>query len=622
MNYLEDKRVCEVIISKTDKTPLGKCILGADGSLISKDPETPDWLIRKIKAYERSLPCISGTWEEVISSPDGSVSRHIKAEKYIDITMGGMLEHNAKAYPDREAIVDATTDTRITNLSLLKQADYMSRHFMDLGLVKGDTVAVIMKNSSYHFAAKYGAIGCGAVIVNISPYEKPISMEHLLNMTEAKMVVVRSDEIMQILIDICPELKTCEPGKLLADRLPNLRTVLYAGEGHPPGVFYMKDLIKQEPETTTEELQIRKKSIKARDVATIIHTSGTTGMSKGVMLKHSAIAENALQHVYALKLTGEDRIFLPVPMFHAFGAIGSAVSSMIAGATAVCLHRPKVPDVLKAISKEKCTVVMSVPSFFISLVDEVKAENFDTSKLYLRMCVMAGAQCTEKNIRDTREILGIKEILVMYGMTEAGPGVCSTVASDPDEVKCQTVGKPWPGTEVKLFDCEVDEHGMKKGEICVRGYNVMKGYYRDPASTAKVIDKDGWLHTGDIGSIREDGNLMIVGRIKDIIIRNGENISPREVEDVLEMYPAVHEAIVVGAHDERSGEAVYAYVTVKEGFEFSEQAVREFCQGKISKLKIPERVIAVEDFPKSPTGKILRKELRKMADEDHSSQAF
>ena len=617
-NYLEDRRVCEVTISRAGKNPVGKCLLAASGALISKDPETPDWLIKKIQSYVKSLPVVSGTWEGEILSRDGGDSYYVHALKYIDVTMGQMLEHNAMVSPDKDAIIDATSGVRFTNKQLLEQADTMSRHLMDLGLVKGDTVAVIMQNCSHHFAAKYGAIGCGAVIVNISPFEKPISMEHLLELTEAKLLVIRCDEVMKSLLEICPELKTCEPGKLVSGRLPNLRTIVYIGEMDPPGVIHMEGLLNEEPKTTQYELEARKRQIHPMDIATIIHTSGTTGMSKGVMLRHSAIAENALQHVYALHLTEEDRIFVPVPMFHAFGAIGSAVTSMIANSTAVTLQRPKPPTTLRALVKEKCTVVMSVPSFFIALVDEIKASGFDHSGLCLRMCVMAGAQCTEKNIKDTREILGIKEILVMYGMTEAGPGVCSTVGSDSDEVKCLTVGKPWPGTEVKLFDCETDEHGMTKGEICVKGYNVMKGYYRDPASTAKVIDKNGWLHTGDIGSIREDGNLMIVGRIKDIIIRNGENISPREVEEVLEMHPAIHEAIVVGAHDDRSGEAVYAYVTANEGHRVTEAEIKDFCQGKISKLKIPERVIAVDDFPKSPTGKILRKELRKMANEDHN----
>ena len=617
MNYLEEKRICTVIISNPEDVNIGTCVYDFEGKLISKDPETHEWMQDKINEFVKDLPQISGTWRGELCSPKSGRKYTFTAEKYIDVTLGEMLLHNARCYPDKEAVVDATTGVRITNKELLEGSDELAKHFMDLGLVKGDTAAIIMRNSSQHFIAKYGASSCGAVIVNISPFEKPISMQHLLELTEAKLAIVRSDEVMDILFNICPELYECEPGKLISENLPKLKTIVYSGERDFPGVIKLEELLKTEPFTTDEELARRKQRINSKDVGTIIHTSGTTGMSKGVMLRHCAIAENALQHVYALKLVPDDRIFVPVPMFHAFGAIGSAVSSMITGATLVCLHRPKAPEVLRTMAEEKCTVVLSVPSFFISLVDQVKKEGFDTGSLCLRMCVMAGAQCTEKNISDTRNILGIKEILVMYGMTEAGPGISSTVASDPDEVKCQTVGKTWPGMELKLCDCTKDENGNVKGEICVRGYSVMKGYYRDPVSTSKVIDKDGWLHTGDLGSIREDGNLVISGRIKDIIIRNGENISPLEVEEVLERHPGIHEAVVVGAPDEKCGEAVYAFVTLVPEFDLSEKKIKEFCAGKISKLKIPERIIAVDEFPKSDTGKILRKELRKTAEKDH-----
>lgn len=607
---IEKTRITEVTI--LDEDQMKRFSFDAEGVLMQEcSNEAEDWLKEAMASFVSQLPDVSCTIGARFRSPKGKTLAAF-VEKYMNMTIGRVLDYNVSHYPDSEAIVDAELDKHLTTRQFGQMTDTLARHFMDFGLKRGDTAAVIMRNNWTQFIAKYAAIHCGAIVTNISPFETDRILEMLLQHTEAVIVVVKGEDQIAQINRICPELRDCEPGKVRSSKFPNLKAVFNAGEGNYPGILNIEDLLEKDPLTTEKELQDRKDSVEPRDIAAIIHTSGTTGTPKSVMLRHSAILENAYQHVLALNITRDDRIFVPVPMFHALGAIGSAITSLVAGATTVCLRRPKSADVLPVLVREKCTVAISVPSFFIDLVREVQESGFDTSGLIVRLCVMAGAQCTEKTINDTRNVLGIKDILVMYGMTEAGPGVSSTVAEDSMDVKTHTVGKPWPGTEIKLDNTYIDDDGLEKGEICVRGYNVMQGFFLDSKATAQTIDRNSWLHTGDIGSIRPDGNLMICGRIKDIIIKNGENISPSEIEGLVEGYPGVREAMAVGAKDDRFGEVIYVFVTGED--EIDEKEVLEYCKERISLLKVPERIIQVDDFPKSGTGKILRKELRRIAD--------
>jgi fatty-acyl-CoA synthase len=268
---------------------------------------------------------------------------------------------------------------------------------------------------------------------------------------------------------------------------------------------------------------------------------------------------------------------------------------------------------------EKITVMFSVPTFYIMLLDEIRASGFDTSALSLRTCVLAGSDCSQRLIRTIRGTMRAEQVLVMYGLTEAGPGVSSTRADDTDEVKASTVGKPWPGVSIKLSGPrEVGD--ATAGEICVRGYNVMKGYYKDHLATSMTIDEEGWLHTGDLGHVRDDGNIMIVGRLKDIIIRNGENISPREIEAALVSHPSIAEARVVGARDLKCGEVIYAFVRPSGRDAVNEGELIGHCRQSLASIKVPSRICVIEDFPKSGNGKILLRELRAMAQKIHDGE--
>lgn len=621
MNYLDEQRTTEFTVTDSSNRGLigKKYRFNSEGKLLTDFGNTTSaLLIQEMKEYISTHSVISGIDHFRFDDGIGGYADTL-IERYIDTTLGRILDHTTRVYGDNEAIVDATTGQRLTYRELGRQCDHLARKLIDLGVKKGDTVALVAKNSADQFVAKYGIIQSGAVVVNISPFEKKYSLEQELRQTDTTIVFMKQDSLIEIMYEICPELRTSEPGHLNSKKLPLLRAVICMSDEEHPGILNMNKLMEEVPMSSKEDLIERKSSISSSDIATIIHTSGTTGLPKGVMLKHSAIAENVLQHINALGITSADRIFVPVPMFHALGSIGSALSSMVSGATLVTHHRPKAEIVLPILRDERCSMMFSVPSLYISLIEQVNKENFDHSSLHLRMCVMAGASCSEKTIRDTHQILGVREILVMYGMTEAGPGISSTVANDSIEVKCHTVGKPWPGTTVKLDKTYLTDDGRKCGEICVHGYNVMAGYYKDRPATEKAIDKDGWLHTGDLGIIRDDGNIVICGRLKDIIICNGENISPLEVEKLLESYPDIQQSVVVAAKDERAGEVVFAFALPKVGKHLDEKAVIEYCSGKITKLKVPVRVIGVSEFPKSGTGKILRRDLRLKADEIHSA---
>lgn len=622
MGLLDNKRITEItIVSSSDTKLLGaKFTLDVYGNPTACFNGLPHkWVFDEVIKKINGVPHISGTKTVDVLDQNGRVYATALVEKYVDITYGEAFDTAAKAYPFKDAVVDITAGRRITYGELKKKSDHLARKLMDLQIEKGSSVAVMMLNSLEIPLSKLAATKAGAVVVNISPFESPAVLETLLKRADVNTIIlktgVKGEENLQALYDICPELATAEPGNLCAEKLPALKTVIVVGSDKEyPGTIKFEELFASKPVCTCKQLKERMCSVSSRDAATVIHTSGTTGTPKGVVLRHSALAENAAEHVKQLQITPDDVIFMPVPMFHAFGCIGSAYTAFIAGATLVCADRPKPDKIMQLLNAEKCTVMLAVPSLYIALIDYITNNNLDTSGLCLHNCVMAGAKCSEKTINELRDVLHIKDVLIMYGMTEAGPGVTGTSPGDSIEVKTNTVGKPWPGVEVMLQDKFVNGDGMECGEICVRGYNVMVGYYKDPFETSKSIDMDGWLHTGDIGCIRDDGNLMICGRIKDVIIKNGENISPSEIEEILLAHEKIAEVFVVGAQDYRFGEAIFAFIRLKADCTLTEQEVLEFCKKNMATIKIPQHVEFVESYPVSATGKVLRRELRVIAD--------
>lgn len=629
MDNLRERRRTEITITNTGCRKLlnNKYIFNDEGDLITDfGSMTPSWLLNKLQKAVYAQPHISGTELISITSPeDDTVFATAMLERYIDITLPEILDINADRFPNKEAVADRSADTRLSYAELKQQSDQLAKQLISLGVAKGDTIALVMLNCFEQLIAKYSILKTGAVIDNISPYEKMLGLKTLLQRTDATVLIVKpgvkAEETIDSLYEICPELRTALPGELHAAELPLLRAVIVAGTDKTyPGTLSFRDLLAATPQCTDRQLEKRLRSISYRDIATIIHTSGTTNIPKSVMLTHGTISENAFEHMRMLGLDETDRIFTPVPIFHSLGCIGSCITALIAGATVVMIGKQRLPQALEVLAEERCTAIFAVPSYYIGLIEEIKHSDFDTSRLCLRLCVLAGAECLEKTILDIQTFLGADDVLVMYGMTEAGPGITSTNHRDSLEVKANTVGKPWPGVSIKLIDEYRNGDGRTCGEICVHGYNIMKGYYNDQAATACAIDRDGWLHTGDIGCIRPDGNLVICGRVKDIITRNGENISPKEVECFLKTHPNIAEVYVVGAKDYKCGEDIYAFVKLERGQTATEQELLDYCRGKIATIKIPSHICFVDNFLKSNSGKVLRKELRKVAQDIHNSE--
>jgi fatty-acyl-CoA synthase len=629
MDHITKRRESSVTITSSASAKLlgNKYVFDCDGNLLSDFGNiTPPWLIEKFRELILSNPHVTGRETLEVNFPDcpgGSVTALL--ERYIDITLGGILESNAEVCGQREAVVDATTGERLDYRTLKAESDRMAKILIDLGVRKGETVAIVMLNSASQLVSKCGIYKIGAVIVNISPFEKENGLRMLLSQTDATTLImkpgVKGEEIADYIYSVCPELETSAPGELRSKALPKLRRVIIecGGGRHYPGMLRFETLMRSEPKCTDMQLYERTGQASFKDVASIIHTSGTTSTPKSVMLRHGAIIENAWAHVEMIGIPEGSRVFTPTPMFHALSSIGTCITAFVSRSTLCCLSKPNPKDVLDMLAREKITVMFSVPTFYIMLLDEIRASGFDTSALSLQTCVLAGSDCSRELIRMTRDVMRAEQVLVMYGLTEAGPGVSSTRADDTDEVKASTVGKPWPGVSVKLSE-PMEVGNVTAGEICVRGYNVMKGYYKDHLATSKAIDEEGWLHTGDLGRVWEDGSLTIVGRLKDIIIRNGENISPREIEAALAAHPSVSEARAVGARDIKCGETIYAFVKRSGSSAIDESELIGHCRGSLASIKVPSRIYAIDDFPKSDNGKILMKELRAMAQKIHDSE--
>jgi len=413
--------------------------------------------------------------------------------------------------------------------------------------------------------------------------------------------------------ELCPELKDSAPGKLNSERLPQLKNVIYIGENCPPGMFTWEQMMKMGASVSDEELDERQNSLDSDEIINMQYTSGTTGFPKGVMLTHKNIINNAIAIANCMNFSYKDRLCIPVPFFHCFGCVLGTLTCVVAGATMVPLVSYNPVQVLETIEKERCTAVHGVPTMFIAELSLPDFNKYDLSSL--RTGIMAGSPCPIESMKQVVDRMGAREITITYGQTEAAPAITMTKTDDSLELRVATVGHHIPGVEVKIVDPETGGEVPRgvQGELCARGYNVMKGYYKMPEATHAAIDKDGWLHTGDLATMDENGYCKITGRVKDMIIRGGENIYPREVEEFLYTHPAILDVQVVGVPDLKYGEEVMAYFRLREGTSLTGKEVREYCNGKIARYKIPRYVEVIAEFPMTASGKIQKYKLREMA---------
>ncbi|XKG08675.1 AMP-binding protein [Sutcliffiella horikoshii] len=532
-------------------------------------------------------------------------------------TIGNLLDETVSRYPDKEAVVYVETGLRYSYKEFQQICNQVAKGLMNLGIKKGDHMAVWASNKPEWLITQYASAKIGAVLVTVNTSYQSKELEYLLRQSESTTLLLMDNfkgvSYLDMLQELCPELENCAPGELASNRLPKLKNVIFMGSERHPGMFTWDDLLNKASTITDEELMSRQNSTSYEDVINMQYTSGTTGFPKGVMLTHSNIINNAINVAECQKLTAEDRICIPVPFFHCFGCVMGTLAAVATGATMVPFVMFDPLLVLKAVEQEKCTALYGVPTMFIAELNHPDFEKYDLSSL--RTGIMAGSPCPTEIMKRVVHDMGAKEITIAYGQTEASPVITQTRPYDSIERRVSTVGSALDNVEVKIIDPATGETvptGIQ-GELCTRGYLVMKGYYNMEDQTKDTIDKDGWLHTGDLATIDEDGYVVITGRLKDMIIRGGENIYPREIEEFLYSHPKIFDVQIVGVPDEKFGEQVAAFIKVKPGESLDSQEVKDYCAGKISKYKIPYYVEIVDEYPMTASGKIQKFKLREHA---------
>lgn len=535
----------------------------------------------------------------------------------LKVTVGELLENVAKQQGKREAVVYADRGLRYTYEQFNEVCRQAARGFMGLGIEKGENVAIWATNTPEWLVTQFATGKMGAVLVTVNTNYREAELEYLLKQSDSSTIILieqfREHSYIDTLYSIVPELKSSEPGKLVSKRLPKLKNVIVLSEKTYEGTFNWQDVMEKGKEITEEQLQFRMNSLHYDDVINMQYTSGTTGFPKGVMLTHSNIVNNGLNIANCMKLTYKDRMCIPVPFFHCFGCVLGVLACVNVGATIVPLVEFHPEKVLQTVQDERCTALHGVPTMFIAELNLDNFESFDLSTL--RTGIMAGSNCPIEVMKAVVGKMGANEITIAYGQTESSPVITQTRTDDPIELRVSSVGKALPNVEVKIVEPGTNKEvpiGVQ-GELCTRGYHVMKGYYNNPEATREAIDEDGWLHTGDLAVMDESGYCKITGRLKDMIIRGGENIYPHEIEEFLYQHPKVLDVQVIGVPDEKYGEEVMAWIILKEGQTATQEELKEFCRGKISRHKIPRFIEFTVKYPMTASGKIQKYKLREEA---------
>ena len=533
-----------------------------------------------------------------------------------DRTLSDWLEHWAAETPDKEYIVYSDRNLRFTWKTFNERVENMARGLISIGVTRGTNVGIWAQTVPDWLTFLYATAKIGAVAVTVNTSYQTEELSYLLKDSDMHTLCmtdgVAGNNYTDIIYDLVPELKTTQRGKFKSERFPELKNVVYIGQEKYRGMYNTAEILLLGNNVENDELIRLRNLTSCQDVVNMQYTSGTTGFPKGVMLTHHNIVNNGYLTGVHMKFTPEDKCCICVPLFHCFGVVLATMCCLTHGSTQVMVERFDPLITLASIHKERCTVLHGVPTMFIAELNHPMFSLFDMSSL--RTGIMAGALCPIELMRQVNEKM-FMDITSVYGMTETSPGMTQTRVDDTFEVRCPTVGREYEFTEVKVLNPENGEEcpvGVQ-GEICCCGYNVMKGYYNNPEATAQVIDKNGFMHSGDLGIKDANGNYRITGRIKDMIIRGGENISPKEVEDYLYKIPEVKDVQVVAVTSPKYGEDVGAFIILKDDCELTPEDVRDFCKNHIARYKIPRYVFFIKQFPMTGSGKIQKFRLREMA---------
>ena len=536
----------------------------------------------------------------------------------IEQTIGAFFDDMAERYPEREALVAVHQKRRYTYRQLQTESRRLASALLGLGLKPGDRIGIWSHNNAEWVLMQLATAMAGLVLVNINPAYRTAEVEYALNKVACRALVTmprfKTSDYLGMLRELAPEWAHGTPGQLESQQLPHLHTVVWIDEsgvgGEEPGLLRFSDLIARGNPDDPRLAQVAA-TLKATDPINIQFTSGTTGFPKGATLTHRNILNNGFFIGEAMKLTEADRLCIPVPLYHCFGMVLGNLAVLTHGGCIVYPNDAFEPvSVLQAVQDEKCTGLHGVPTMFIAELDHPRFKEFDLSTL--RTGIMAGSPCPIEVMKRVQSEMNMREVTIAYGMTETSPVSCQSSTDTPLEKRVSTVGLVQPHLEIKIIDPEtgaVVPCGAT-GEFCTRGYSVMQGYWEDPARTAEAIDAEGWMHTGDLATMDNEGYVNIVGRSKDMVIRGGENVYPREIEEFLYRHPKVQDVQVVGLPDLKYGEELCAWIVVKPGQQMTEDELRAFCKGKIAHYKVPRYIKFVAEFPMTVTGKIQKFKIR------------
>lgn len=533
------------------------------------------------------------------------------------LTFPQVLRRTVERWPEREAMVFPQLSYRCTWRQFADEVERAARALLALGIQPQEHVGIWATNWPQWVILQFATATVGAVLVNINPAYRLHELEYVLQQADLTTLFLtdrfKQSDYFAILRELCPELASCSLEQRPSVRCPRLSHVVSIQPAKLPGMLNWQEFLALAEHVGSESLQRRADLVLPHDIVNIQYTSGTTGFPKGAMLTHRNLLMNAYYVGERLAFSENDRLCIPVPFYHCFGCVMGTLMCVIYGATMVVPAEVFDPlATLQAIHQERCTAVYGVPTMFLAEINHPRFAEFDLSSL--RTGIMAGSPCPIELMKQVVEKMGCREITIAYGLTEASPVITQTRTTDSLEHRVGTVGQPLPGLEVRIVRPGTwdDVPEGQPGELIVRGHGVMKGYYNKPAETAEVLSLDGWLRTGDLALRTSDGYYRITGRIKDMIIRGGENIYPREIEEFLLTHPKILDVQVVGLPDEKYGEEVSAWIRVRPGMSLTEEEVREFCRGQIAHYKVPRYIVFVDEYPTTVTGKVQKFKLREM----------